>query len=63
MGGAEKEIGAEVSVAQCEMDSACHCWLWRWKGTQAKGCQKPLEAGKGKEVGFPPYPPEERQAC
>lgn len=38
------------------------CWLWRWRGQQARECRRPLEAGKGAETD-PLEPPEGTQPC
>ena len=52
---------AEVSE-WCEKDSTGHCWLWRWKGPQAKEYRWPLQVRKDKKTNCPLEPPERNAA-
>lgn len=44
-------------------DSASHCWLNRWKETQAEQCGKPVEAGKDKKTDILQGLQKEMQPC
>lgn len=47
-------------MMQHKKDLASHCCLSRGKGTIIKGCEKPLDAGREKEMDGPLNLQEER---